>query len=150
MRKVTIALGAVLLGLYLTASFLHLDPDERRPGVSLSGNLAASQDTDWSFLDGRNKIYVQMSTWYGIPHSITTTSWVHNGELYVPCGRCESKNWPNHVARNNDVRLKVRGELYDRRAVLLTQEEELRTVMNLADGEPTPPGVWVYRMMPRT
>ncbi len=135
--------------LFIVATVVPLDPQERRPGLNLSGELAAEQNPDWSFLRGRNKIYVQMNTWYFLPHSITTTSWSRDGQLFVPCGRCATKNWPNHVARDNRIRLKVRGKLYDRIATRLLDDADIRAAMNTADGEPLPNGVWVYRMDPR-
>ena len=146
MKKTLLIIVGFIVLVYVVAMLAAIDPDERRPGLKLTGELAAEQNTDWSFLEGRNQIYVQMNTWYGIPHSITTTSWVLDGDLYVPCGRCPTKNWPNHVARDTKVRLKVNGNLYEREAVRVEGEQELRRVMNVAATEPTPEGVWVYRM----
>ncbi len=146
MKKFAIVMGFFLVVGYVAALVIELDPQERRPGLNLVGELAADQGTDWGFLEGRNKIYVQMRTWYGLPHSITTTSWVVGGELYVPCGRCSTKYWPNHVAADNRVRLKVGDQIYARRAVRITQEPELRRVMQVPEDEPTPADVWVYRM----
>ena len=69
--------------------------------------------------------------------------------LHVPCGRCATKNWPNHVARDDAVRLQVNGQLYDRRALRITEEAELRHALDLPTDAPLPEGVWVYRMTPR-
>lgn len=150
MKKFGLILAAVLLAVYGAALLVKVDPDERRPGLALAGDLAPAQDTDWGFLAaGRNKIFVQMATWYQLPHSITTTSWVRDGKLFVPCGRCATKNWPNHVARDDRVRLKVDGRLFDRKAVRLTTEEELRAALAVPADEQIPEGVWVYRMDPR-
>lgn len=149
MKKLLVVLINVVLLVLVVAACVPIDPEERRPGLNLSGELAEEQNPDWSFLKGRTKIYVQMSTWYLLPHSITTVSWVHDNQLYVPCGRCATKNWPNHVARNNEVRLKVQGQLYDRSATRLIDEDAIRTVMGVSPGAPLPDGVWVYRMDPR-
>jgi len=146
MKKFMSGLLVLLIAGFAILSFLRLDPEERRPGLRLSGALAEDQNPDWSFLNGRNKIYVQMSTWYFLPHSITTTSWVRDGQLYVPCGRCASKNWPNHVARDNRVTLKVQDQLYERAAIRVIAEPDIRIAMNIPVGEPLPEGVWVYRM----
>ncbi len=150
MKKILIILVALLVGAYIVAFTLSIDPDERRPGLRLGGEVAQQQNTNWSFLEGRNKIYVQMQTWYLLPHSITTTSWVTDNELYVPCGRCATKIWPNYVAKNADVRLKVNGFLYDRTAVRITDEAEKRHAMQLPAADPLPEGVWIYRMEPRS
>ena len=150
MKKLLIGLLIVFVVIFLAAKFVPLDPDERRPGLSLSGELAKEQNPNWSFLNkGRNKIWVQMSTWYLLPHSITTVSWVRDGQFYVPCGGCAEKNWPNHVERDNRVRLSVNGELYDRRATRLVDEADIRAALGLGPNQPMRKGVWVYRMDPR-
>ncbi len=149
MKKLALFLVVAVVALYLVALFLPMDPQEQRPGLTLAGDVAANQDTDWSFLSGRNQIYVEMSTWYGIPHSVTTTSWVKDGQLYVPCGRCATKIWPQHVARDNAVTLKVNGELYTRRAVRVEDPHEMQNIMSMPEGQGHPEGMWVYRMEAR-
>ena len=120
--------------------------------VTSAGNrdLAAEQDTDWSFRSpGRKQILVETATWYGIPHSVTTTSWVDGGALYVPCNTCATKRWPKNVARNPDVRLKIDGEVYERRAVRITDDEERQRLLRVLGATETPPHRWVFRMDPR-
>ena len=99
-RAVLIVVQAVLAAVYLAALLVPYEPDERRPGTRLGGPLAAEQDTDWSFRSpGRMQIFVETATWYGVPHSVTTTSWIVDGDLYVPCNACATKRWPKNVAR---------------------------------------------------
>jgi hypothetical protein len=149
MKLLLKAIPILLVVAYLAALTIPLDPVERRPGLGLAGDLASDQATDWSFLDGRNKILVQVNTWYGLPHSVTTSSWVFENDLYVPCGRCGSKNWPKYVARDSEVTLKVNDKLYERRAVLVVEDDERLRVMQDLPEDALPEDVRVYRMEPR-
>ncbi len=147
MKNLLLIFAVLLVAVWFTARILPVEPQEQRPGLSLGGTFAADQATRWDFLDGRNQILVQMNTWYGIPHSVTTTSWVRDGVLYVPCARCASKQWPKHVARDNHVVLKVGGELYRRQAIKIEDHAEMMSVMGMPAGQGHPEGVWVYRMI---
>ncbi len=148
-RAALIAVGFLLI-LYAAAIFVPFEPEERRPGTRVTGEVAEVQDTDWSFLHGRNLIVVETRTWYLVPHSVTTTSWVVDETLYVPCARCGSKRWPKNVQRDPRVRLKIGDQLYERRAILITDAAERRRILRTPDGESLPEGVAVYRMDPRS
>ena len=147
MRKVILALVGIAVLVYLAAALIPYDPEERRPGARLSGDLAADQNPDWSFLEPRTQIYVETRTWYGIPHSVTTVSWASDGNLYVPCGRCDTKRWPRNVERDPHVRLKINGELYERQAVPITDAAELRRLLGVPSSDSLP-DVAVFRMDP--
>ena len=150
MKRVVLSVVAVLVAAYLVALFVPYEPDERRPGTRIGGPLAADQDTDWSFRPpGRMQIFVETATWYGIPHSVTTTSWIVDGDLYVPCNACAAKRWPKNVARNPDVRLKVDGQIYERRAVRITDEAEQQRLLGALGAGAARPGRWVFRMEAR-
>lgn len=150
MKKAVLIVVAVLLVAYVAAMTIPFDPEERRAGTRLGGPLAAEQDTDWSFRSlGRKRIFVETATWYGIPHSVTTNSWVDAGALYIPCNNCATKRWPRNVARDPDVRLKVDGEIYARRAVRITDDQERRRLLGVLGATETPPHRWVFRMDPR-
>ncbi len=146
MKRALWAVIGIIVLLYGVALVVPFDPEERRPGTRLSGELAADQDPDWSFLGGRTKIYVETRTWYLIPHSVTTVSWASDGDLYVPCGRCDTKRWPINVARDPRVRLKISDQLYARNAEPINDTEELRNLLGTAADEPLP-DVAVYRMV---
>ena len=133
---------------YLAAIFIPFDPDERRPGTRLAGELVETPTDDWSFLSGRTKIFVETQTWYLIPHSVTTISWVVDNALYVPCGNCDAKRWPKNVTRNPNVRLKIAGKLYARRAVRITDAAETQRLLDTPGGHGLD-GVAVFRMDPR-
>ena len=146
MKKIVLVFSCLLIACYAAAIFVPFEPDERRPGTRLAGELAEVQDTDWSFLTGRNRIFVETRTWYLVPHSVTTTSWVVDKTFYVPCGNCATKRWPKNVQANPRVRLKVNGEIYERVAVRIEDSEERRRLMGVPAGASFPEGVAIYRM----
>ncbi len=123
-----------------------MDPEERRPGTRLSGDLADSQDTDWAFVEGRTRAWIQTRTPYLVPHSITVSAWADDGVLYVGCRDCDTKNWPKHVARDDRVRLKIGEAIYERRAVRITDASEREAILGAAAARP---GLAVFRMDPR-
>ena len=143
MKKLFLSIALIIVIVYVFALLVPINPDEQRPGTSLSGTLIDETDVDWSFLESRTQIYVQTSTWYGIPHSVTTTSFVDDGVLFVPCARCDSKRWPKNVASNPNVLVKVGDNLFPRRAELVTDVETKRQFLNDRHQE-----VALYRMNP--
>lgn len=148
MKRITaIAIGLIVVA-YLAALAIPIQPDERRPGTRLAGELVESPVSDWSFLSGQHKIYVQTQTWYLIPHSVTTVAWVTDNALYVPCGYCDGKRWPKNVARNPNVRLKIDDKLYDRRAVRITDPQESHRLLAASELHGMD-GIAVFRMDPR-
>ena len=146
MKRIAAAIVAVLAALYLVAIFLTFDPVERRPGTRLSGELSTDQDTDWAFLEGRTRAWVETRTWYLVRHSITVSAWAADGILYVGCRQCDTKRWPKNVARDNRVRIKIGDAIYERRAVRITDPAQRQAVL----GPRMPgPGFAVFRMDPR-
>ena len=149
MKKIVISVVAVLVLMYATAAAIPLNPEEQRPGTRLSGDIVDEANPDWSFLEPRTKIHIQTNTWYLIPHSVTTMSFVADNQLYVPCGWCEKKRWPKNVAADPRVTVKVANKLYKRVAVIIPEESERRRVLDIPEGEPTP-NFALYRMDPPT
>ena len=143
MKKLGLSLAVALIVAYVFAVLIPINPVEQRPGTSLSGHVVSETDVDWSFLPSRSQIYVQTSTWYGIPHSVTTTSFVEDGVLYVPCARCDSKRWPKNVASNPNVLVKVGESLYPRSAELVTDMGIKHRILDERHREVT-----LYRMNP--
>ena len=67
-------IGGILVCLVLLLLVLRvtgLEPQERRPGLWLKGNLVTTPVADWSFTDKYPKIKIQTRTWYLLPHSVT-------------------------------------------------------------------------------
>lgn len=91
---------------------------------------------------------MEVTPWYGLPHSVTTTSWVNRGELYVPCRTCSEKRWAAVVDGNPDVRVKIDGRLYERTAIRITDDTERRRLLSVPSGEALP-DVAVFHMAAR-
>ena len=143
------------------------DPHERRPGTWLRGEEVATPVADWSFSNDYPEVFVETRTWYGIPHSVTTTLVTANGTLYVPSLYYEGgdfpteRYWNRNVARDPDVRVKIGETIYPRRATLVTDPAERATVLAafaakydrwremLANGEPERPHIILLRLDPR-
>ena len=146
MRRVVWIFAGLVVALYVVAIFLPIDPDERRPGTRLSGTLATDQNTDWSFIEGRTRAWLETRTPYLVPHSITVSAWADEGVLYVGCIACDTKNWPRNVARDDRVRIKVGDRIYQRRAIRITDDAERRDVLGPRAKRP---GYALFRMDPR-
>lgn len=145
LKKAALAILGVLVLVYIAAIFVTNDPDEQKPGTRLSGNLAEDQNPDWSFLDGRTKAYIETRSLYLIPHSITVSSWSENGQLYVGCRACDTKYWPKNVVGDPNIRIKIDGKIYKRRAVRLSDEERDAIIKS----DKPMPGMGLFRIDPR-
>ncbi len=139
MKRVLIATGSVLVvALILAVVALRitgLDPKERRPGLWLSGTVVTTPVTDWSFTDKDPTIFVETRTWYGIPHSVTTSCVSYEGRLYLTSVYREGaefprdKLWNRNIVRDPHVRLKIGDQLYDRTLSMVTDPALRRAVL---------------------
>ena len=139
MKRLFIVIGSVLVvGLVVAIVVLRvvgLDPKERRPGLWLTGNVVTTPVTDWSFTDKYPTIFVETRTWYGIPHSVTTSCVSHEGRLYLTSVYREGaqfpgdKLWNRNMVRDPHVRLKIGDQLYERTLSLVTDAAERQAVL---------------------
>jgi hypothetical protein len=137
-----------------------LDPQERRPGLWLQGELVAAPVTDWSFTDKHPTIYLQTRSWYLLPHSVTITCVAHNGQLYLTSVFREGsafpqgKAWTSNVARDPRVRLKIGNRLYDETVSLLADPAQRASVLESKAKKyptqrvPETSTVYVFRVLP--
>ena len=146
MKKWLLILVGCLFMLYGMARFIPIDPAEQRPGLRLDGTLGGN--SEWQQLAnssrsfGSNLVQFETRPWYGLRHSVTTTSLTRDGEFYIPCGWCSKKRWPTFVANDPRVRLRVDGVLFERIAVRVNDEALLA---EFAEG---PSDLWLYRLDP--
>ena len=137
MKTLGKAVGVILVCLVLlliAARVNGFDPDERRPGLWLKGELVTTPVTDWSFANQIKSVKLQTNTWYGIPHSVTIYCVSYKGQLYLdsfyragltyPHGR----SWNEDVARDPHVRIKMGNQLYDRTLSLVNDPAEAAAV----------------------
>jgi hypothetical protein len=143
------------------------EPQDRRPGLWLSGETVAEPVTDWSFTDAVPEIFLETRTWYGIPHSVTVVCVGIGDRLYVPSvyrerGEFPSERyWNRNVVRDPRVRLQIGEKLYERKAVLVEDPAEWQAVMDAfakkspfwkdlaAQPEAERPKLYFLRMDPR-
>ena len=92
MRTLAKIAGAILVCLVLALVVLRItgfnpigDTPGRGnyPGLRLSGTVVTTPVTDWSFVSQYKTDKLQTRTWYMIPHSVTTSFILHNGQLYI-------------------------------------------------------------------
>ena len=121
------ATAIVLMTVLLSAC----EPQDRRPGMWLSGNVVAPP-ADWRFVGDHPEIFVETRPWYGIPFSVTTVIGTRNGKLYVPSIYEEemsfpgSKYWNSVIAKDPYVRLKIGEDLYEMKAILVQDAAEFQ------------------------
>ena len=131
-----------LLPILISASLLLMacEPQDRRPGVWLSGEEVESLPDDWSFIADHQEIFVETSPWYGIPFSVTTVIGTRAGKLYVPSIYDEelpfpgTKYWNSVIADNPQVRLKIGERTYRATATQFQDAvEDRQGLASLAD-----------------
>jgi len=156
-------------GLFLLLFLLlACEPQDRRPGLWLQGDVAEAPVADWSFTDEVGEIFVETRTWYGIPHSVTTVCVAVGEHLYVPSvyGRTEeypdARFWNRNVVRDPRVRLKIAGRIHELEARLVEDRGEWEAVFAAfarksdywrklaAMPEAERPNLYFLRMTPRS
>ncbi len=144
--------AAALIGISILIS--GCEPKEQRPGLWLSGEVVEEEITDWSFTDDHELIFVETTTWYVVPHSVTTVAFRHGDSLFVPSRNPEGKRWVANATRDPAVRLKIGDRIYRRRAVRVTDPEEIeelygaigRKYDRLRHRPNDAPELWFFRM----
>jgi len=129
MKILVKVLGAILVCMILALLVLRitgLPPRARTPGLWLNGNVATAPVTDWLFTDKVPVIQLQTSTPYFLPHSVNINCVAYNGKLYLtsvyPGGTL--RNWNANVERDPQVRLRIAGQIYERKLVEVTDLAE--------------------------
>jgi len=79
---------------------------------------------------------------------VTTVLWRAGEDLYIPCKACDTKRWPNNVAANPDVRIRVRGIVYPMRMQRIADPAERERLLVTSFPQVTP-DVAVFRVSPR-
>jgi hypothetical protein len=108
-----------------------LDPADRRPGLWLTGELVEDRVDEWSFTDDYREIMIETQTAYWLPHSLTIFCVSLGDRLYVAARHPSTKRWVSNVDRNPDVRLKIGGQLYERRLTRVEGGEEREAVYSV-------------------
>ena len=104
------------------------EPNGPTPGQWLHGDVVEPLPQDWAFTDDFQEVYVEVSTPYFVPHSVTIWCAHVDGNLYIAARDPESKNWPGWLDKNHDIRLKIGDKLYDVAAADFSDKETLTAV----------------------
>jgi hypothetical protein len=122
------ALVGVLAAAYLAGA---IQPTaEGRPGMKLAGELVREPVSDWGFSDADELVELESRAPWGLAHSVTVVCASTGAELYVPSvyreggGWPEARRWNRNVVADPNVRIRIGGKIYERRAVLVTDEAE--------------------------
>jgi hypothetical protein len=122
------------------------------PGGELAGE-ARPVPSDWSFAGDYGT--VQLETRPGAPYSVNIAFTIVDGRLYLNAGDTETQ-WVKNMTATPEVRLRMKGALYDLRAVRVTDEARIAafakawTSQSVFRRDPTElDRVWIYELVPR-
>lgn len=139
--------GLSLLGL------LGCGPIGLLAGGPLTGEVVLEPVDDWSFTEDVGQ--VQVETRPGFPHSVTTVCYGAGKDLYIPARNPHGKRWVRFAIENPNVRVRIDGKVYPRRAVRVTDPEELERALigvatkydfQLPEDPSQAPEFWIFRM----
>ncbi len=111
-----VAFMTCAIAIALTAA-CSIEPSGERPGLGLPGEVHQQAVEDWSFTDDSGEIFIETVTSYWIPHSVTAWCVTVENELYVSADYADKKSWVANVARDPNVRLKIKGRIYEQKLV---------------------------------
>jgi hypothetical protein len=129
------ALGVVLVVVALAFAATYFSgaiqpTPEGRPGLRLSGDVVLEQVADWGFADADELVELETNAPWGLAHSVTVVCASTGQHLYVPSvyreggGWPEARRWNRNVVADPRVRIRIDGKVYERKAVLVTNEQE--------------------------
>jgi len=150
-----IATGLAVVGLLAGVAWLfRSDPFYMISGKELQGQMAP-YPADWSFSDDYETIAVEVRG--HDPHSVTTSCFVHEGDLYVPAQAGSRKTWTRLVLEDPLVRIKVGDQVFSARADRVNpvdfrkyRDSIAAKYPRLADRsqEDLPEDLWLFRIRP--
>lgn len=117
-----------LVAATLVLALFGCDPQDRTPGLWLTGDVVETFPDDWSFIDEHREIALQVATPYLIAHSVTIWCVQVDGQLFIAAGNAATKNWPGWVDDDPNVRLKVGEDVYEGILVKLLEPEAIQPV----------------------
>ena len=131
------------------------EPENRTPGLWLSGEHVETFPDDWSFSNDFREIAIEVGTPYFVPHSVTIWCVEVNGDLFLAAAAADTKNWPGWVDDDPEVVLKIGEKVYQTNLVPMENSAEIDRVRvayvakyNLEEGSPFQPGTKYWRVMP--
>jgi len=125
------------------------------PSGTLSGDLVDAPVADWSFTDEVKNVQVETNP--ADPYSVNVWCIAHDGALYVAAGRGLESTWAQNLVDDQNMRVRIEGRLYERKAVRIEDAVEIEQVVqklvvkydyNLPDPEEREDAV-LFRLDPR-
>ncbi len=127
-----VQLGVIALSIFLAAC----EPQDRRPGTWVGGELVETPINDWSFVNEHPEVYLQTHPWYGVPHSVTVVMGTNGETLFMPSIYYqepktfpEGKYWNKIVDTNPEVEVKIGDQLFPRRIRLISDPAEFEVAL---------------------
>jgi hypothetical protein len=121
------AFMACAIAIALTVS-CSIEPSDERPGLGLSGEVHQQAVEDWSFTEDADEVFIETVTSYQIPHSVTVWCVTVGNELYVAADDADEKTWVANVARDPNVRLKIKDKVYEQKLVPVTDAATIASI----------------------
>lgn len=154
----TVAVGFLVVSLVLAASYAaRRDPIFIIPGKQLTGEEQA-YPSNWEFSRQHNFVNVEVRP--DNPYSVTTTTFLLDGDLHIPAMQGSTKQWPQYVLVDSRVRIKIDDVIYPANATLVSQDAGnlvlgAATEKFLAAGrqapalEDLPEEIWLFKISAR-
>ena len=109
-------------------ALLGCQPSDRRPGLWLSGEEAASVPENWAFTNEHKEIFAQVETPYWLPHSVTIWCAELDGVLFIGARNPDEKNWPGWIEKSPNVILKIANTLYKVDTEQVRNEDQISAI----------------------
>jgi hypothetical protein len=105
-----------------------IEPNDERPGFWLPGEVHQQAVEDWSFTEDSGEIFIETATSYWIPHSVTAWCVVVGDGLFVSADYADKKRWVANLIRDPNVRLKIKGKVYEQKLVAVTDATTIASI----------------------
>lgn len=125
------------------------------PGGSLAGNVTPLPP-DWSTALPEGRAFCEVESRPGDPHSIQIECFVHGDELFAQSHRWALaswwpvESWAEIWMENPEVRVRLDHQLFELRAVLVTDPSLREPVLRERGYDPVPAGIALFRFEPRS
>ncbi|MFP6807534.1 MAG: nitroreductase/quinone reductase family protein [Pseudomonadales bacterium] len=146
MLRLVIILGSLLL--------VGCEPMGPLPGGELDGQL---QEATVSWMSFAEVELVQLETRPSDPYSINMWGVTNGEKYYIASGGGRKSEWVGHILEDPKVRRRIEENIFELKAVLVSEEDELTMVEGLYDqkydmesvGQDSTDDILVYRLDPR-
>ena len=150
LKIIGIVIG-LITAIFAVTYVTRTDPIFLIAGKQLSGN-EVGYPSDWTFTDKHMTVFVESRP--EDPHSVTTSCWVHEGELYIPAQSASSKSWTHYVLDDPSVRIKVGDKIYPAQLERVPEKifptlMQSRRLKYGSGPQEAPKDVWIFRVSQR-